>query len=97
MREHTWFELKRFVVERERDLMRTWANFRKDYVGALHPRTDSSRRPAGKMVCQQGTADRADHMHPCAKIFAEILTKHYLSKTPSGGKSGANPSKAHSN
>jgi len=33
------------------------------------------------MVCQLGTPDRADHLDPCAKIFAEILTKRYLSKT----------------
>ena len=31
-------------------------------------------------VCQQGMTDRADHMHLCAKNFAEILTKRYLSK-----------------
>ena len=35
---------------------------------------------ASMTVCQQGTPDRADHMHPCAKIFAEMLAKRYLSK-----------------
>jgi hypothetical protein len=82
VREHTWFELKRFVVERERDLMRTWANFRKD---VLEPCT-LGQFPQERWFVSREMADRADHMRPCAKNFAEILTKHYLSKTPSGGK-----------
>ena len=52
-------------------------------------------------VCQQGMTDRADHMHLCAKNFAEILTKRYLSKpqveenhVPIGIKAHSNLSKA---
>ena len=75
------------------------ANFRRDCVAALHPRTAflvslvcAVRR---RRFVSGKNPDWTDHMHLCEKFFAQSLYKHYIIESPKSGKDNQIDRKAH--